>query len=124
MTGTVTPRRHDRAGRDQVADEINYDDLDLLEPGVADDWSRQGSTRLSGPQHALTIARLLAEAERTLEDLAGLTGLGARSVRRYVYALQLAGLDILVRRPRQYYLPTTYRLDRRSWHGLLYLPRD
>lgn len=105
-------------------DEINYDDPDLLAPGESSDWTSHDSDRLSSLGHALTICRLLAEAELSLDDLAKLTGLGSRSVRRYVYALQMAGLDIVVRRPRQYYLPVTYRLDRRSWHGLLYLPRD
>lgn len=107
-----------------LVDELNYDDPDLLAPGGSTDWRNTDGARLSAIGQALAICRLLAERERTLDDLARLTGLGERSVRRYVYALQLAGLDILVRRPRRFYQPVTYRLDPRSWHGLLYLPRD
>jgi DNA-binding transcriptional ArsR family regulator len=103
---------------------VDDDDADILEPGEGIDWKNQDSDRLGAINHALTIVRLLADEELDLYELADRTGLGQRSIRRYIYALQLAGLDIIVRRPKRYYTRFTYRLDPRSWHGLLHLPRD
>jgi hypothetical protein len=104
--------------------DVDLDDPDVLEPGEGFDWTNQDSNRLRALDQALEICRLLADQELDLYQLAELTGLGQRSCRRYVYALQMAGLDIIVRKPRQYFKPCTYRLDRKSWHGLLYLPHD
>lgn len=73
---------------------------------------------------ALSICRLLADQELSLHDVASRLDINHRTARRYIYALTLSGLDILVRKPRRSYGKAFYRLDRRSWHGLLYLPRD
>lgn len=59
-----------------------------------------------------------------LREVARRLDVAERTARRYIYAVQLSGIDIVVRRPPGAHGTCTYRMDRRSWHGLLSLPRD
>jgi hypothetical protein len=63
------------------------------------------------------------EGPEQICGLADALGRTHRTIRRYVYALQAVGLDIVERRPKGTGT-TYYRLERRSWHGLPYLPVD
>lgn len=91
---------------------------------------------------ALQICRLLAFRTLTLYQLAEELHCSPRTIRRAIYALTDAGIDILkgrdalefdlefedrpglTRTAHPGWKAMAYRLDRRAWSGLLYLPDD
>ena len=88
--------------------------------------------RCSAVRKALLVARLLAEEPLSLAELGERMGCDQRTARRYVSALRGAGVDVHVAGvddetdERSSGEPSAfrYRLDRRAWAGLLWLPRD
>lgn len=101
---------------------VDLADPHLKEPRelTAQDAQRCGELRLG-----IQICRMLIGHWRSLYEISRELSLDPRSVRRYIYALQLAGFDILERQPRGSRRSTMfYRLDVRSWHGMVYLPKD
>lgn len=83
-------------------------------------------------RQALELCRLLASEPLSLRQIAERMGFDRRMARRYVYALQLAGIDISIagfddetdlRDPSEP-VAFRYRLDRRAWAALLWLPED
>lgn len=105
-----------------AATDVDLDLPGILAPGAGQDWNSQDTDRLRVLALAIAMCRVLAESELELGELASCVGVDQRTCRRYVYALQRAGLDIIVRRRPGH--GHAYRLDPRSWHGLLYLPLD
>ena len=80
---------------------------------------------------AIQICRLTAREPLSLYDLAERLGCHQLTIRRAIYALRSAGVDIAhvaadaeeleaVGRPNA----KLYKLDRRAWAGLLHLPAD
>ncbi len=77
--------------------------------------------RNSCVRQAFEVARLLAQETLTLDQIADRFGWTQRTARRYIYALQFAGVDIVDRDAGR---AKAYALDSRSWSGLLHLPAD
>ena len=72
-------------------------------------------------RQGLALCRLLATEALTLQGIGRRLRCDQRTARRYVYALQLAGVDVV----DEWRLSAkVYRLDRRAWLGLLDLPAD
>jgi AraC-like DNA-binding protein len=105
------------------------DDIDIDRPEVVSIESDAGvdsadAGRMRDINRVLMVARLMAQRECTMLDLATELGVSTRTVRRYIYALSLAGFDIYQFRGARWGAASAYRLDRRSWHGFMHLPAD
>lgn len=96
---------------------------------------------------AMHICRLLTVQAMTLREIAASISYSERAARRYIYALRAAGVDIVNSYSSKNWRgvdgdpyedleglasanrllvdgQVSYRLDPRSWAGLLYLPAD
>jgi predicted DNA-binding transcriptional regulator YafY len=60
----------------------------------------------------------------TLAALADRYACCERTIRRAIYALRRAGVDIEQAPARESEATNIYHLDRRAWNGLLFLPVD
>jgi biotin operon repressor len=101
--------------------------VDLADPHLKEprELTAEDAQRCGELVVGIQICRMLVGHWRSLYEIGRELDLGHRSVRRYIYALQLAGFDILERQPRGSRQSTMlYRLDVRSWHGMVYLPKD
>lgn len=101
--------------------------VDYDAPGIVDveehDADNEDSRRHQDIAKAFAILRSVADAEHTLYELAKELNVNQRTVRRYIYALRRVGIDIVARQGGQF-SACRYRLDRRSYYGLLHLPKD
>jgi len=86
---------------------------------------------------ALQICRLIAHEAHTLQELADRLQVHQRTIRRAIYMLQGAGLDIMTATSstdegddlgqpfsRELEAAKLYKLDVRAWTGMLFLPAD
>jgi len=87
-------------------------------PRTRSDWTR---TRVV--VQALNIARMLSDGRwRTLRELAAEIGVDPRTIRRTIYALERAGVDI--ERAERDCRTLEYRLTPTAWAAALYRPVD
>lgn len=105
------------------------DDIDIDRPDVVSIDSEAGvdsadASRMRDINRLFALARRLAQQECTMRELADDLGVSTRTIRRYIYALSLAGFDIYQFRGARWGAASAYRLDRRSWHGFMHLPKD
>ena len=78
---------------------------------------------------AIRIARAIAQEPKSYAEIARDLGCTPRTVRRAIYALQAAGVDIHPLTDVDGDEPSRaarkrWRLDRQAWAGMLFLPAD
>ena len=67
----------------------------------------------------LNVLRFLARRAMTRRELASLIGINERSIRRYIYACQRAGIDIETFVSEDIGNPTMYALRPMTWAALI-----